>query len=88
MTSTKVVIMIENQEIYHFIQTLVVNRFGVEEDGIHPSMAFSELGADSLDIVEMVMEIEHKFDIHFSDERLAKLKTIEEAVTYIDELKR
>lgn len=80
--------MTNNDEIFYYIQTLLVNRFGVEEEGIVPSMTFNELGADSLDIVELVMEMEHQFDVHFSDEKLAELTTLEEAVTYIKELKQ
>ena len=80
--------MTNNDEIFYYIQTLLVNRFGVEEEGIVPSMTFNELGADSLDIVELVMEKEHQFDVHFSDEKLAELTTLEEAVTYIKELKQ
>lgn len=80
--------MKNNDDVFQFIQTIVVNRFGVGEEEIDDALTFQELGADSLDIVELVMEIEHEFDIHFSDEKLAELETIEEAVTYVNELKQ
>ena len=61
-----------------------MDRLNAEEDQIKPEASFVEdLGADSLDIVELIMGIEEEFDIEIPDEDAEKLTTVEEAMTYV-----
>jgi len=65
---------------------VVSSKLGVEKDKITPESRFvDDLGADSLDVVEMVMELEEKFGVTISDSAAEKLKTISDVVTYVKE---
>ena len=67
------------------VKKIVVEKLGVNEATVTEAAAFvNELGADSLDVVEFVMEVEKEFDITIPDEDAAKLTTVGEAVKYID----
>ncbi|MBG9979807.1 acyl carrier protein [Facklamia sp. DSM 111018] len=79
--------MSNKQEIFENVKTLIVDRFGVAEDSVTEEMTFEDLGADSLDIVEFVMELEDQYSIEFEDEKIEKLNNIKDAVDYIDQLK-
>lgn len=79
--------MSENQSTLEVVREMIVDRFGVQEDKVTEEMTFEDLGADSLDVVELVMELEDHFNIQFDDERIEELATIGDAVRYIDELK-
>ena len=62
------------------------DRLGVSEDQVKPEAKFIEdLGADSLDTVELVMAFEEEFDINVPDEDAEKLTSVGEVITYIDE---
>ena len=79
--------MSENQSTFDTVREMIVDRFGVHEDSVTESMTFDDLGADSLDIAELVMELEDTFNIQFDDEKIEELKNVGDAVRYIDELK-
>ncbi|TLQ38481.1 acyl carrier protein [Ruoffia tabacinasalis] len=79
--------MSENQNTLNTVREMIVDRFGVQEDKVNSEMTFEDLGADSLDVVELVMELEDQFNIQFDDERIEELSTVGDAVRYIDELK-
>ena len=65
---------------------VVSSKLDVEKSKVTPSSRFiDDLGADSLDVVEMVMELEEKFSVTISDSAAEKLKTIEDVVTYVKE---
>lgn len=65
---------------------IIVEQLGVEESQITPAASFAEdLGADSLDVVELVMALEEEFDIEIPDEDAEKITTVGEAVKYIEE---
>lgn len=67
------------------IATLIVERFGVEESSVTPEMSFTtDLGADSLDVVELVMELEDNFGIQISDDDVEDITTVADIVKYID----
>ncbi len=67
------------------ISQMVTERFGVDEEKVTRELTFQEdLGADSLDVVELIMEMEDVFDIQISDEDAEKIVTIGDAVDYID----
>ncbi|WP_376768262.1 acyl carrier protein [Litoribacterium kuwaitense] len=74
-----------NEEIFNRISKIVVDRLGVDEATIKPEASFKDdLGADSLDVVELVMELEDAFDMEISDEDAEKIATVGDAVTYIE----
>lgn len=77
----------DNQNIFMVIKQLLVDRFGLQEEDITSDLHLAEVGADSLDIIELVMEVESKYNIQFSDEQIADIQTIGEVVNYIEELK-
>ena len=72
------------EEVKNKLKEIVMDRLNAEEDQIKPEASFVEdLGADSLDIVELIMGIEEEFDIEIPDEDAEKLTTVGEAMNYI-----
>ena len=70
------------------VRDIVVEQLGVEADEINIDSTFIEdLGADSLDIVELIMAFEEEFGIEIPDEAAEKIKTVQDVVTYIDQHK-
>ena len=64
---------------------IVAEQLGVEKDKIKLETSFvNDLGADSLDTVELVMELEEEFDINIPDDAAEKIQTVGEAVNYIE----
>jgi len=71
--------------VFDRVKTIVVEQLGVEADQVTPQSKFVEdLGADSLDVVELVMALEEEFDIEIPDEDAEKIVTVGEAAKYID----
>ncbi|ARU62408.1 acyl carrier protein [Tumebacillus sp. BK434] len=71
-------------DIFAKVKTIIVDRLGVEEDQVKLEASFKEdLGADSLDVVELVMELEDEFDMEISDEDAEKINTVGDVVSYI-----
>ena len=67
------------------LQGIVREQLGVEESQIVPSASFTtQLGADSLDVVELVMAFEEEFDIEIDDESAGKIQTVQDAVDFIE----
>ncbi len=72
------------EEVQAKLKEIVMDRLNAEEDQIKPEASFVEdLGADSLDIVELIMGIEEEFDIEIPDEDAEKLTTVGEAMAYV-----
>ena len=72
------------EEVQSKLKEIVMDRLNAEEDQIKPEASFVEdLGADSLDIVELIMGIEEDFDIEIPDEDAEKLTTVGEAMEYV-----
>ncbi len=68
------------------VKKVVVEQLDVAEDEVTPQASFvDDLGADSLDVVELVMGLEEEFDVEIPDEDAEKITTVQEAVSYIDE---
>ena len=66
------------------IKEIIVNKLGVEDTQVTPEASFTnDLGADSLDTVELVMAFEEAFDIEIPDEDAEKIRTVQDAVDYI-----
>ena len=68
------------------VKSIIVEQLGVQADEVTESASFIEdLGADSLDIVELVMALEEEYDIEISDEDAEKILTVGDAISYISE---
>lgn len=66
------------------VKQIVVEQLGVKEEDVKPEASFVEdLGADSLDTVELVMALEEAFDIEIPDEDAEKITTVQSAVDYV-----
>ncbi|MDJ0846299.1 acyl carrier protein [Crocosphaera sp.] len=77
-----------NQEIFEKVKGIVVEQLEVAEDTVTPEANFAnDLGADSLDTVELVMALEEEFDIEIPDEAAENIATVQAAVDYIAEEK-
>jgi acyl carrier protein len=75
----------EREEILEKVKAVIVEQLNVEEDDVVEDAAFvDDLGADSLDIVELVMALEEEFGIAIPDEDAESIKTVGDAVAYID----
>ena len=73
----------KKEEVLSRLKEIIVDRLDVEEDQIVPEASLVEdLGADSLDIVELIMGIEEEFDIEIPDEDAEKLTSVGEATNY------
>lgn len=74
------------QKIFEKVKEIVVEQLGVEADAVKPETNFvDDLGADSLDTVELVMALEEEFDIEIPDDAAEKILTVQEAVNYIND---
>jgi acyl carrier protein len=72
-------------DVLERVTKIIVDRLGVEETEVTPSASFKEdLGADSLDVVELVMQLEDEFEMEISDEDAEKIATVGDAVNYIE----
>ncbi|GED13204.1 MULTISPECIES: acyl carrier protein [Aneurinibacillus] len=66
------------------VKKIIVDRLGVDESEIKEEASFKDdLGADSLDVVELVMELEDEFDLEISDEDAEKITTVGDVIKYI-----
>ena len=72
-------------EIQEKVVKIVVDKLGVKESEVTPEATFTgDLGADSLDTVELVMEFEKEFGIQVADEEAEKFQTVGDVITYIE----
>lgn len=66
------------------VRDIIVEQLGVDADRVKPEASFiDDLGADSLDIVELVMAMEEEFDVEIPDEDAEKLKTVQDVTSYL-----
>ena len=74
------------EEIVKQVKDIIVDKLGVEESAVTESASFTnDLGADSLDTVELIMEFEKVFGISISDEAAEKITTVGDAIAYIEQ---
>jgi acyl carrier protein len=75
----------EKKEIVEKVKQIISEQLGVDENEVTPSASFvDDLGADSLDQVELVMALEEHFGVEIPDEDAEKLRTVQDAIAYID----
>ena len=68
------------------VKKIIVEKLGVEESEVKPEASFTnDLGADSLDTVELIMEFEKKFNISIPDDKAETIATVGDAINYIEE---
>lgn len=71
--------------VFDDVKAIIVEQLGVKPEEVTTGASFvDDLGADSLDTVELVMALEEKFDLEIPDEDAEKLLTVQDAVTYIE----
>ncbi len=76
-------------EVFNQVKAIIVDKLGVDESKVTPQARFREdLEADSLDLVELIMEFEEKFGGEISDEEAQKITTVGDAVSYLESHKK
>lgn len=72
-------------EIESKVKAIIVDKLGVDEAEVVPTASFTnDLGADSLDTVELIMEFEKEFNINIPDDQAEKIATVGDAISYIE----
>ncbi|MBI4584239.1 MAG: acyl carrier protein [Planctomycetes bacterium] len=81
--------MEDNKKIEDKVIEIVAQQLDADKEKVKPETSFvTDLGADSLDIVELVMEFEEAFDLNIPDEDAEKIKTVGDAINYIKQQKQ
>ena len=77
------------QDTFEKVKSIVVEQLGVDEKEVKMDAAYiDDLGADSLDIVELIMAFEEEFNIEIPDDVAEKIKTVKDTVNYIEKEKK
>lgn len=72
-------------EISTKVKAIIIDKLGVDENEVTPEASFTnDLGADSLDTVELIMELEKEFNIAIPDDQAEKINTVGDAIAYIE----
>ena len=72
-------------EITNKVKAIIVDKIGVDESEVTPQASFTnDLGADSLDTVELIMELEKEFDVQIPDDQAEKIATVGDAIAFIE----
>ena len=78
--------MADQKSIEQRVKEIIVNQLNVNEEQITPTASFlDDLGADSLDTVELIMAFEEEFGVEISDDEAEKIRKVKDAVEYIDQ---
>mgnify|MGYP003457066635 CR=1 FL=1 len=78
-----------NEEIFKKVTAVIVDKLGVKAEDVKPESEFgNDLGADSLDTVELIMELEKEFDLTIPDEEAEKIVTVGDAIAFIENAKK
>ncbi len=79
--------LINMSDISSRVKAIIVDKLGVDENEVVPEASFTnDLGADSLDTVELIMEFEKEFDIQIPDDQAENISTVGQAIKYIDQV--
>ncbi len=74
----------ENDEIFEKVKRIIIEQLSVAEDAVTKEASFiDDLGADSLDVVELIMALEEEFDMEIPDSDAEKISTVNDVVEYI-----
>ncbi len=74
-----------DDQVFSKVKDIIVEQLGVDENEVVMTTSFvNDLGADSLDIVELIMAMEEEFDIEIPDEDAESIGTVEDVVTYVE----
>ena len=74
-----------SEEVFEKVKEIIVEQLGVAENAVTEEASFiDDLGADSLDIVELIMALEEKYDTEIADEVAEKMSTVKDVVEYIN----
>ncbi len=72
-------------DIQNRVKAIIVDKLGVDESEVKPEATFTnDLGADSLDTVELIMELEKEFNITIPDDQAEKISTVGDAIAYVE----
>ena len=72
-------------EIATKVKAIIVDKLGVDEKDVTPEASFTnDLGADSLDTVELIMELEKEFNVSIPDDQAEKITTVGDAISYVE----
>lgn len=72
--------------VYERVRKVIADQLGVDEAQVIPEASFQDdLNADSLDLVDLIMSLEEHFNLEISDEEAEKIRTVQDAVEYIEE---
>ena len=78
--------MSDNTSIAERVNKIIIDKLGVDESEVVPAASFTnDLGADSLDTVELIMEFEKEFDLSIPDEKAEKIQTVAQAISYLED---
>ena len=78
--------MVVQWDISYAEKAIIVDKLGVDENEVVPEASFTnDLGADSLDTVELIMEFEKEFDIQIPDDQAENISTVGQAIQYIEQ---
>ena len=78
----------ENKSVEQEVISIIAEQLGVDKGEVTPAKSFVEdLNADSLDLTELVMTLEEKFDVEISDDKAEKLKTVQDVIDFIATIK-
>ena len=76
-------------EIAQKVKDIIIEKLGCDEEKVTPTASFAnDLGADSLDTVELIMELEKEFDIEIPTEETEKISTVGDAISFIENAKK
>lgn len=80
--------MHEKQDTYNKVITIISQTLNIDKNTISPESSLEGLGADSLDMLEIIMKLEETFNIEISDEEAEKVTTIQDAIEKIEKLRK
>jgi len=78
---------ITKQDTFDKVTAIIADKLSIDKKSITPQATLQDLGADSLDIVEIIMKVEEQFGIEINDEEAEKLKNVQDVVDYVHSLR-